>query len=68
MQAPLEVEGNRTPVGWPHDGVITFNNYQTRYRQGLDLVLKGINFSIGSAEKVKATFINRALTLRVIYM
>lgn len=37
---------------WPQKGVVTFENFQLRYREGLDLVLKGINFSVNSQEKV----------------
>ena len=37
---------------WPSEGKISFENYQTRYREGLDLVLKGINVDIGSEEKL----------------
>ncbi|KAJ6635067.1 Multidrug resistance-associated protein 1, partial [Pseudolycoriella hygida] len=37
---------------WPQKGVIKFENFQVRYREGLDLVLKGINFSVNSQEKV----------------
>ena len=37
---------------WPEQGQIQFENYQTRYREGLDLVLKDINLSIGAQEKI----------------
>ena len=37
---------------WPSAGLIQFNNYQMRYRPGLDLVLKGVNFTVQSGEKV----------------
>lgn len=37
---------------WPQKGVVTFENFQLRYREGLDLVLKGLNFSVNSQEKV----------------
>jgi len=43
------------PSGWPERGVVKFENYQTRYRPGLDLVLKGISFEIASGEKVSRT-------------
>ena len=33
-------------------GTIEFRDYRTRYREGLDLVLKGVTFSIGPGEKV----------------
>jgi len=37
---------------WPQKGIVEFRNFQVRYREGLDLVLKGINFSVKSQEKV----------------
>lgn len=37
---------------WPEKGVVQFENFQVRYRDGLDLVLKGINFSVNSEEKI----------------
>lgn len=37
---------------WPKMGVVQFENFQVRYREGLDLVLKGINFSVNSQEKI----------------
>ncbi|KAL5010012.1 hypothetical protein ScPMuIL_012317, partial [Solemya velum] len=37
---------------WPDNGVVEFKNYSTRYRKGLDLVLKNITAHIKSGEKV----------------
>jgi len=37
---------------WPSRGEISFNNYSTRYRSGLDLVLTGITCHINAGEKV----------------
>ena len=37
---------------WPNKGIIQFINYQTKYREGLDLVLKGIDLEINSEEKL----------------
>ena len=37
---------------WPTQGVVQFEKYQTRYREGLDLVLKGINMDVNSEEKL----------------
>ncbi|KAK7475730.1 hypothetical protein BaRGS_00033052, partial [Batillaria attramentaria] len=42
----------RPPAAWPQRGEIIFNNYQTRYREGLDLVLKGVCCSIRDGEKI----------------
>ncbi|KAF9400709.1 hypothetical protein BGZ76_007670, partial [Entomortierella beljakovae] len=40
------------PENWPHAGHIEFRNYSTRYRQGLDLVVKDISFTVQPAEKI----------------
>lgn len=40
------------PIGWPSSGKIDFENYATRYRPGLNLVLKGINLNIQQGEKI----------------
>ncbi|KAF8949214.1 Multidrug resistance-associated protein 1 [Haplosporangium gracile] len=40
------------PENWPQAGHIEFRNYSTRYRQGLDMVVKGISFEVQPAEKV----------------
>lgn len=37
---------------WPQFGVVQFKDFQVRYREGLDLVLKGINFTVNSMEKI----------------
>ncbi|KAH7032042.1 LOW QUALITY PROTEIN: multi drug resistance-associated protein MRP [Linnemannia elongata] len=40
------------PENWPQAGHIEFRDYSTRYRQGLDLVVKDISFEVQPAEKV----------------
>jgi ATP-binding cassette subfamily C (CFTR/MRP) protein 1 len=42
----------RPPPNWPSNGSIGFNDVKLRYRDGLDLVLKGITINISSHEKV----------------
>ena len=37
---------------WPQKGIVEFINFQVRYREGLDLVLKGISFAAKSQEKI----------------
>ncbi|KRX06387.1 P-loop containing nucleoside triphosphate hydrolase [Pseudocohnilembus persalinus] len=37
---------------WPKQGCLEFKNVKMRYREGLDLVLKGLSFTINSGEKV----------------
>lgn len=52
VKADLINEFQRPMPGWPSKGVVEFKNYSTRYRSGLDLVLKNINFKVNVAEKV----------------
>jgi ABC-type multidrug transport system fused ATPase/permease subunit len=51
-EAPEVIHRNRPPISWPASGAVNFNNYSTRYREGLDLVLKGINLDIKPHEKI----------------
>lgn len=37
---------------WPQSGGVVFHNYSTRYRPGLELVLKNINVTITPGEKI----------------
>ena len=37
---------------WPNRGQVRFVDYRTRYREGLDLVLKGIDLDVASQEKI----------------
>lgn len=46
------VPDKRPGSKWPFNGSIEFNDYSTRYRKDLDLVLKNINLSIKPMEKV----------------
>ncbi|KAK3841197.1 MAG: multi drug resistance-associated protein MRP [Linnemannia gamsii] len=50
-EAPVETDVV-LPENWPQNGLIEFRNYSTRYREGLDLVIKNISFTVQSAEKV----------------
>ncbi|KAF9183410.1 hypothetical protein BGZ50_004257 [Haplosporangium sp. Z 11] len=40
------------PPNWPSDGRVVFKNYSTRYRAGMDLVIKNVSFEVQPAEKV----------------
>lgn len=51
-EAPEILEHHRPAPNWPSDGAIEFSNYSTRYRPGLDLVLKNISLSIKPHEKI----------------
>ena len=46
------IHGNGVPPAWPQHGRIRFENYSTRYRDGLDLVVKKLNIDIASGEKI----------------
>ena len=46
------IEGEKPSSDWPELGEVTFNQYAMRYREGLDLVVKGINCSIKGGEKI----------------
>lgn len=45
-------EGHKPAANWPQKGVIEFEHYSTRYREGLDLVLKDLSLLIDPQEKV----------------
>ncbi|KAF9997989.1 hypothetical protein BGZ79_008317, partial [Entomortierella chlamydospora] len=51
-EAPEIIEDNRPPQEWPAEGRVDFINYETRYRPGLELVLRGVNCSIRPHEKI----------------
>ncbi|KAF2763770.1 ATP-binding cassette glutathione S-conjugate transporter [Teratosphaeria nubilosa] len=51
-EAPEVISKNRPPVSWPAKGAVSFNGYSTRYRPGLDLVLKNVSLNIRSHEKI----------------
>lgn len=51
-EAPERVSKNRPKTGWPVHGAVHIRNYSTRYRPGLDLVLKDINLDIKAHEKI----------------
>ncbi|KAF9200129.1 hypothetical protein BGZ49_009666 [Haplosporangium sp. Z 27] len=42
----------KLPENWPNEGRVEFRNYSTRYREGLDLVIKNISIHVQPAEKV----------------
>jgi ABC-type multidrug transport system fused ATPase/permease subunit len=51
-EAPEMIPDHRPPQEWPAEGRVDFVNYETRYRPGLELVLRGVNCSIRSHEKI----------------
>ncbi|KAJ2520559.1 hypothetical protein H4217_001964 [Coemansia sp. RSA 1939] len=46
------IENNRPKESWPEQGMVEFKNYSTRYREGLDLVLKDLTFRVMPRQKV----------------
>ncbi|XP_065206736.1 multidrug resistance-associated protein 1-like [Planococcus citri] len=52
-EEPISSEKYRSvPNSWPNEGKIVFDNFKVRYREGLDLVLRGINLNIEGGEKI----------------
>lgn len=51
-EAPLVIDSNRPDVDWPQRGGIVFEDYSTRYREGLDLVLRNVSFTVKPGTKV----------------
>lgn len=52
QEAPWEIAETTPPHNWPSEGRVVFRDFKVRYREGLDLVLKGISFSVNGAEKI----------------
>ncbi|KAF9944130.1 Multidrug resistance-associated protein 1, partial [Mortierella alpina] len=53
QEAPLDMpRDEHLPESWPSSGKIVFKQYSTRYRQGMDLVIKKISFEVQPSEKV----------------
>ncbi|KAG0271449.1 hypothetical protein BGZ96_005804, partial [Linnemannia gamsii] len=50
-EAPVKT-GVHLPENWPQQGKVVFKHYSTRYREGLDLVIKDVSFEVNPAEKV----------------
>ncbi|ORY04586.1 metal resistance protein YCF1 [Basidiobolus meristosporus CBS 931.73] len=51
-EAPEINEATRPSPTWPEQGQIEFRDLALRYRAGLDLVLKGISFTVNPHEKI----------------
>ncbi|KAK3091915.1 hypothetical protein FSP39_023706 [Pinctada imbricata] len=51
-EAAWVLEDNKPSDSWPDSGRVEFKDYGVRYREGLDLVLKGISCKINPGEKI----------------
>lgn len=52
QEADWENPNAVVPKNWPEFGKVQFKNFEVRYREGLDLVLRSISFTINGTEKV----------------
>ncbi|GAB0099313.1 multidrug resistance-associated protein 1 [Sergentomyia squamirostris] len=52
QEAPWELPNATVPMNWPEVGTVEFRDFQVRYREGLELVLRGITFVVAGGEKV----------------
>ncbi|KAJ2803884.1 hypothetical protein H4R21_001857 [Coemansia helicoidea] len=52
QEAAEVIEDRRPDDQWPAQGALEFKDYSMRYREGLDLVLKGLSFSVQPGQKV----------------
>ncbi|KAJ2774929.1 hypothetical protein IWQ57_000607 [Coemansia nantahalensis] len=52
QEAPEVIDDRRPDAQWPAQGALEFRDYSMRYREGLDLVLKGLSFSVQPGQKV----------------
>ncbi|XP_059617015.1 multidrug resistance-associated protein 1 isoform X2 [Phlebotomus argentipes] len=52
QEAPWELPNATVPKNWPEVGTVEFRDFQVRYREGLELVLRGITFVVDGGQKV----------------
>nr|XP_029724825.1 multidrug resistance-associated protein 1-like isoform X4 [Aedes albopictus] len=52
QEAAWDLPNSNLPRDWPEQGRVEFQDFQVRYREGLELVLKGITFAVEGGEKV----------------
>ena len=57
FQAPWEIPEYKPDDSWPSQGNVSLQDYSTRYRPGLDLILKDLTLHVAPMEKVLKTFI-----------
>ena len=52
QEAAWSIPENDPKMEWPSEGIIEAKDLKVRYREELDLVLKGLTFRINSGEKI----------------
>ncbi|KAF8942501.1 Multidrug resistance-associated protein 1, partial [Haplosporangium gracile] len=52
LTVPDSEAGRALDKHWPQEGKIEFFDYSTRYREGMDLILRSISFTIEGGQKV----------------
>ncbi|KAL5281122.1 ABCC2.2 family protein [Megaselia abdita] len=52
QEAPWVLENSKLSPNWPEQGRVQFTDFKVRYREGLDLVLRGISFDVNGGEKI----------------
>lgn len=52
QEAPWDIPSNLPPKDWPTTGEVQFKNFKVRYREGLDLALKGLDIFVEGGTKV----------------
>jgi len=51
-EAEWDIHDTKPQDSWPNQGVIKFENYSARYRDGLELVLKEVSFDVDGGQKL----------------
>lgn len=52
QEADWENPNAVVPQNWPEFGKVQFKNFEVRYRDGLDLVLRNLSFTVNGSEKI----------------
>lgn len=52
QEAAWDIPDQAPPKEWPSEGRVEFRDFKVRYREGLELVLNGLTFSVNGGEKI----------------